>query len=359
MVAERLSLDTSSGLATRRDETRPTDVGRGLYAMEHAFSCVWSVAEVAVACARRRELKNPHAQALGDDVRARGFYVDVEDRPAMRERQRPWPEPRMVVGESAYRFVSEVLEGPSTKKRRRHRVLARLQPAQHTRRARKLLVVLHCYGVPWPGAMERFFGIDRLADTDVAYAIMNHHQRGSYPLWPGTGFTSANPACMLENLRAAVSGARTLIRGLRHARGYDHVSVLGYSIGGQLAMHVANTEPIERLLLYCPVVSVERVSRELGLMRNTHPWLMKAARAIDPSYRPELLSAGDPLQYPLKIAEDRVSVFAQRYDAMTPIAHVRTIRDKYPDVRWHEFDGTHVVPFGRAQVRAIVRDELS
>ncbi len=324
-------------------------VGRALYLSELAFASVWSVAEVAVACLRRDEL--PPCRRTRDvleDLSTRGFYVDVPERPALRERERPRGEPRMVVAEHPYRYVTHG-------RRVKHRVVARLCPPRDGARARRLLVVFHCYGIPWPGAMSAFFGLDGIPDTDVAYAVMNHHQRGGYPFWPGTGFASASPACMLENLRAAVAGARTLVRALRHAREYDHVTVLGYSIGGQLALHLANTESVDRVVLYCPVVSVERVARELGLMGAMHPWLMRFARLLDPTYAFELLSFGDPLRHPLAVPEERIDVVAQRNDAMTKLDHVASIREKYPRVGWHELDGTHVVPFGRARVREIIR----
>jgi pimeloyl-ACP methyl ester carboxylesterase len=201
--------------------------------------------------------------------------------------------------------------------------------------------------------MSRLFGLSALDSVDVAFAIMNHHQRATYPLWPGTGLVSPSPAHMLENVRASIAGARTLVRALGH--GYEHVSVLGFSIGGHLAMHVANTERVDRAVLYCPVVCVDRVSRELGLMRALHPHIVRAAHALDLGYRPEILQLANPLRYPLGIDEERVDVVAQRNDALTPLAHVRSIRDKYPRVGWHELEGAHVIPFGISRVRELVR----
>jgi hypothetical protein len=266
-------------------------IGRGLYAAEHAFACVWSLGETAVACLRPAELRpDPTTRQVLADVERNGFYTEIPERPTLRSR-RAAHEPRMVVAEHPYRFVAE-------RRRASHRVVARFVPS---RRRRRLLVMFHCYGAPFPGVMSRMFGLDSLESVDVAYAIMNHHQRGSYPLWPGSGLVSASPAHMLENLRASIAGARTLVRALRQSHDYERVTVLGFSIGGHLAMHVANTERIDRAVLYCPVVCVDRVSRELGVMRTFHPHLMRAAKFFDRGYMPVLLRLSNPLHHALAI----------------------------------------------------------
>lgn len=316
-------------------------LGRALYGAEHALSCVWSLGEAAAACMRTSELPpDPFTERVLEDIEARGFYTELPDRPALERGS------THVVAELPYRFVSE-------RRRKPHRVIARLAPARKP--ARRLLVVFHCYGVPFPRIMSRLFGLSALESVDVAFAIMNHHQRATYPLWPGTGLVSPSPACMLENVRASIAGARTLVRALRTNHDYEQVTVLGFSIGGHLAMHVANTERVDRAMLYCPVVCVDRVSRELGLMRTLHPHLMRAAQAFDRGYRPEILQLASPLRYELGIEQEKVDVFAQKHDAMTPLAHVRSIREKYPRVGWHELDGAHVIPFGIERVREIVR----
>lgn len=323
-------------------------MGRAFYLAEHAFSCAWSLGETAAACLRHRELPpDRFARRVVDDVERNGFYTEIPDRPTLRSRPRPAHEPRTVVTDHPYRFVAD-------RRTVSHRVVARLVPAR-SGRARRLVVMFHCYGAPFPGVMSRLFGLSELDSVDVAYAIMNHHQRGTYPLWPGTGLVSPSPGCMLENIRASIAGARTLVRALRRGHDYEHVTVLGFSIGGHLAMHVANTERVERAVLYCPVVCVDRVSRELGLMRALHPHLMRAARVLDRGYQPEILRLANPLRHPLAIDQEKVDVLAQRHDAMTPLSHVRLIREKYPRVGWHELDGAHVIPLGLSRVREVVR----
>ena len=323
-------------------------LGPALYASELAFTWLWSLGEVGAALMRFDELPPDRAlDEIVDDVKHRGLYVDVPERPVLRGAERNAAGPRMVIGENPYVHVGQ-------RRRPSNRVVAQLVPAWGVARARRLLVVHHCYGIPSPRAMSAIFGLDALPETDVAYAIMNHHQRRTYPLWPGTGMVSPSPACMLENLRATIVGARTLVRGLREARGYDHVTILGYSLGGQISLHIANTESVDRVILYCPVVSMERMSRELGLMPQLHPWLMRWAHRRDPLYAHEVLRLADPLRHPLAIPQECIDVIAQRYDAMTPPHQLEAIRAKYPRVRWHEADGTHLVPIGRQRIHDIV-----
>lgn len=328
-------------------------LGRALYNSELAFTWAWSVAEVALLSLRLPELPpDRDADRVADDIRARGFYVDVPEAPRLRGLDKPGDRPRMLVAECPYRCVRA--EGRAGKASR-NRVVARFVPARS--RARRLLVVLHCYGIPWPEVIGRLFGTHRLRDhaIDVAYSIMCHHQRGTYPLWPGSGFTSASPAVMVENLRAAVACARTLIHGLRHARDYDRIEVVGYSIGGQLALHLANAERLDRVVLYCPVVSVRRVSKELGLMPLLHQPLTRLAKRMDPAYDPDILALADPLRYSLATPEENVELVVQRYDAMTPLSQFDELRRAYPGMKRHELAGSHVVPVGLSKLRAIVR----
>jgi hypothetical protein len=325
-------------------------LGRVLYASDFAFTVPWSIAETVFSLARPEELPPDAGHVhVARDIAERGFYVELPEAPLLRGAGETGTRPRMVVTDNPYRYVV------ARKRPGRHRAVGRLVPARDTARARRLIVVFHCYGIPSPWAMSKLFGLDDVPDTDVVYAIMHQHQRGTYSLWPGAGFASASPSCMVENLRAAITGARTLVRGLRAARRYEHVSVHGYSIGGQLALHLANSEALDRVTLYCPVVSAKDIRSELGLMRFLYPLGERLARARDPGYSGDLLDMTHPLRYSLRLAEENVEVIVQRNDAMTTPAHVDAIRRKYPGVGWHEFGGTHLIPLGRERFRAIVR----
>ncbi len=318
-------------------------LGRALSATEHAVACAWSLGEVALMLSRGRARQSTRGESqLRADLATRGFYTELPERPALRGLD---AGARVLVGDNPYRFHTE-------ETRPEHRVVARFVPSR--RPTDRLVVVFHCYGVPSPRLMGALFGLHERDDVDVVYPIMNHHQRGHYPLWPGSGLTHANAACMLENLRSVVTGARTVVRALQAAREYRRTTVIGFSIGGQLAMHVANTERVDRVLLYAPVVSVARTARELGLMRRLHPRTSRIGRWVHPSYDEALLAHADPLRYPLRVPEESVDVIAHRHDAMTPPHQLEPIRARYPRVGWHELDGTHVVPRGRAYLKRLV-----
>src|SRR5688572_25624230 len=54
-------------------------IGSVASAFEHAFAAVWSVAEVGLTLTRPSELlRDPHRDALRDDLRARGFHLPID-----------------------------------------------------------------------------------------------------------------------------------------------------------------------------------------------------------------------------------------------------------------------------------------
>jgi predicted esterase len=320
-------------------------VGRFAGFMEGLFGHFWSAGEVALAVARVHELvSDPHRRALLDDIEARGFYVPID--PA--EVELRIDRRGRVAGKNPYRRV-----GPHPPER----VVAKLVRRREGRPSRRLVVVCHCYGVPVPAVMERLFALRGL-DADIAYAIMGHHQRGSYLLWPGSGLSSARPSRFVENIRAAVTGARALLAGLVAAHGYEHVSVLGFSIGGQLALHLANAERLDRAVLYCPVASIPLTASHLGIMRPLTPALRRTygvLRRVDPLAD---LAVTEPLRYPMRTRPSDVHVIVQKHDALARVPHVEPIRERYPEVRWHVFDGAHLYPAGLRRFQRIIRSTI-
>lgn len=317
-------------------------LGRALGAAEHGFGVAWSVGELAVMLRRPRDLVGDrHAPALREAIEREGFHPAIEaERLAFVERA------GMVSGPSPYRRIT----GP-----RRDRVLGRRIAAR--RPSKRLVFVCHCYGVPSPRTMGRLFGLFGERDFDVAYNVMAHHQPGTYVLWPGSGLVSPSPSCFVDNLRAAVTGARALLAWLVARHGYERVDVIGFSIGGQLALHLSNAEAVHGAILYCPVTDLASVSRGLGLMRHVHPHVesLLARRGISL----DALHVADPLAHPSRLAEERTHVIVQRHDALTPLAQVERIRQRRPRVRWHELDGTHLYPADLPRLHRLVRDALA
>ena len=314
-------------------------IGRALGPVEHALGVVWSVGELALMLSRPSELgRDRHRESLRRRVEEEGLHPPIDDASlALVERA------GVVEGASPYRRVTG---------RSRDRVLGRLW--RGARDARALVFVCHCYGVPSARVMSRLFGLAPGRDADVAFNVMAHHQPGSYPVWPGSGLVSASPSRFADNLRAAITGARALLRWLVRRHGYERVHLLGFSIGGQLALHLANAEPVDGALLYCPVTDLGTTSRELGLMRHVHPPLARllASRGV----ALDDLALCDPLALPPRCAEERMHVVVQRHDALAPLHQIERIRARRPRVRWHELDGTHLYPADLRRLHAIVRE---
>lgn len=320
-----------------------TAIGRALGPIEHALGVVWSVGELALMLSRPTELgRDRHRESLRRRVGEEGLHPPIDDASlALVERD------GVIEGPSPYRRVT----GPA-----HDRVLGRLWRSSG-RGARELVFVCHCYGVPSPRLMSRLFGLAPGRDVDVAFNVMAHHQPGSYPMWPGSGLVSASPSRFVDNLRAAITGARALLRWLVRRHGYERAHVLGFSIGGQLALHLANAEPVDGALFYCPVTDLGTTSRELGLMRHVHPPLARvlASRGI----ALDDLALVDPLALPPRCPEEGMHVVVQRHDALAPPHQIERIRARRPRVRWHELDGTHLYPADLPRLHAIVREALA
>lgn len=313
--------------------------------LEGAFAGVWSLGELALTLARPHEVfRDPHREALRRDIRARGFHVPID----VHELDLRMGKHGAIRGTNPYRRV-----GP----RQRERIVASLRRAPGDK-SRHLVVVCHCYGIPSGRVMRQLFGLGAL-DADVVTNVMPHHELGSFLVWPGSGLVSARMSHFVENLRAAVTGVRALVRWLRETERYDTVSALGFSIGGQLALHLAHAGDVDRALLYCPVTSVGTTARELGLMRQLSPLLDPVLVRLHGGGLDDLPRLADPLAGPLPIPEQNLHVVLHKHDRLTPLHQIEPIRTKYPGVGWTELEGTHLVPLGLGELRRVVRAHLT
>src|SRR5690606_7326784 len=196
---------------------------RALFPFEAAAGLVWSLAELARFATHPDELlSDPFRERVLEDIDRRGFYAEVNDALPLRAHRGGWlsaPNPYQRLGEP-----------------RCDRVVAHFRPAP--RPTKRLLVVCHCYGVPSPRIMDGLFGASTV-DADVLTNIACHHEKGGFDLWPGSGFLSLRASRFIENVRASALGLRALTRTFIEERGYGQVSVAGFSLGGQLALHLA------------------------------------------------------------------------------------------------------------------------
>lgn len=320
-------------------------VGAVVGRLEDAFGVAWSLGEVGLAMTRLDEvLRDPHHGALRDDVARNGFHAPFEvealdlaldGRGAIRGTN-PY---QRVCGSPPDRILGWLDRAPSG-------------------RSRKLLVVCHCYGVPSPPIMRRLFGLRGLG-VDVVTNVMGHHQPGTYRVWPGSGLVSARLSRFVENVRSAVTGVRALVRWLRAREGYERVAVIGFSIGGQLGLHLAHGGDVDDAVLYCPVTSLGTTARELGLMRRIAPVLEPVLERVHGSRFEEVLALADPLSMPLAIDEERLHVLAQEHDALARLAQIEAIREKYPRARFTLLPGTHLLPLGMRELHRAVRSAVA
>lgn len=309
--------------------------------LEAALGGAWSIGEVALSASRLDELRHdPHREIVLGDIEARGLHPALEPssiRMAMDAAGR-------IEGTNPYARLS----GEPSDRILAHLARSRRGPSRH------LVLVCHCYGVPSPALMSRLFGLGELP-VDVCTNIMTHHQPGTYPLWPGSGFTSARLSELVENLRAAVTGARTVLAWARRQRPYERVVVVGFSIGGHLALHLANAADVDAVVAYAPMTNLHASVTELGLMRRLHGPVERLVRRRNPHFDLRDLAITDPLAHPLRIPPRDLHVVVQRHDVMATPSQIAAIRRTHPDIGWHELPGTHVLPAGVDRLHALVR----
>ncbi|MBH25243.1 MAG: hypothetical protein CMH57_12490 [Myxococcales bacterium] len=322
-------------------------VGTAFAGLEALFTAGWSVTEILYALRRPDQLlRDPHRLPVLEDIAQHGLYKPHPDEAQHVELdRRGWihlPNPYTRIGGGAPDQI----------------VARMLRPGQ--RRQRRLLLMCHCYGLPFPRYMESMFGLRDLRGFDVVYNIMGSHHfgpRGRLP-WPGFGLMSLQLSRSIENIRAAITGLRTLVTSLTHTFGYESVSVLGYSIGGQLALHLGNCAEVSPIIAYCPVASLHNTASNLGLMSVLEPAVVRAVRVVRDDFDFGDLQVLDPLQASLQTDPSNLMVIAQIRDAMVPYDQLHPIRAAYPTAEWHTYPGTHVFPLRRREIHRLVRGKL-
>jgi pimeloyl-ACP methyl ester carboxylesterase len=297
-----------------------------------------------LALTRPSEIRqDPHRDLLVRDLEARSFYPAFDVSALDLEMSAKGT----IRGTNPYARVGD---GP------KEHVVASLRRAERNPR-RHLVVVCHCYGVPSAPLMRRLFGIDDL-DADVLCNVMGNHQHGTYLAWPGSGLVSARPSLFIENIRSAVTGLRAVVAWLDAREQYETISVLGYSIGGHLALHLAHAGDVDRALLYCPAVDIYRTAAELGVMRPLAERVYGTLAKWQGGSREPLEALASPTRLPLPIAEEDLHLVLQRFDAISPRAQMEPLRTRYPRMPVTELPGTHLVPKGLDRLHRVVRQHL-
>lgn len=319
--------------------------GRSAQLAEGLFTSAWSVGELAYILRRPQDLLH---DAYRDRVLARiathGIYQEYAGEEQV---VRLGTRGEIVL---ANPFIRVGRGGPDD-------VVAQMRTAARAR-ARSVLVVGHCYGVPFPSWMEGYFGLRNFPEWDVVYNQTNNHYPGSYATWPGFGLISPQMSRIIENIQSAVIGLRTLVRSLLTTFGYERVALLGYSIGGHLALHAAHCIDLDKLVLYCPVTNLRATVERLGLMGRLHRPMERGMQAVRSSFDLRDLDLLDPLQHELRVLPERVLVVVQNRDAMVDPAQIDALTNRYPDIRTARFPGTHVYQAQRAEALDTIRGFL-
>ena len=312
-----------------------------LVGIESGFTAGWSLGELAFAMRKMDRVRSdPFRDAVLEEVDKGGLYRRFEGEvQSVTVDRKGWirlPNPYVRIGFGGGDQIVAKLGGGRPRERR-------------------LLIVCHCYGLPFPSWMGALFGLKRLQGYDVVFNIMNHHQSGSYLLWPGFGFSSPQMSRMVENVRSAFTGLRSLARSMVHSYGYEEVALLGYSIGGHICLHAANSMEVDKLVTYCPVTSLRATATELGMMKRVSSAVDKTMGRVRGDFSFEDLDLINPLLHEVKVSHEEFLIILQRRDAMVPMNQSAALLARYPNVRSLEYPGTHAFPVARKAMETQLR----
>ena len=216
-----------------------------------------------------------------------------------------------------------------------------------SRSARTAVVLVHGYMGGSLGAEEWLWPISGFTrrGVDVVLAVLPFHGRrhdGGLrrpPRWPGPDLTFA-----IEGFRQVVADLRALVAWLRVAEGYQHVGMMGMSLGGFSTALMATVEPqLSFAVPLIPLASVADWSRDAGQLPGD-----EAERAQVHTLLEEAHALISPLRRPLLLPRERCFVAVAERDAITPMTHGARIAEHF-DVPLTVFPGGHILQTGRGQ----------
>lgn len=146
------------------------------------------------------------------------------------------------------------LEGPSLGPGRHpgcRRLMARAHLHERSPEA-PVVIILHGFAVPAPLYDERFARMFAGAGVSAVRLDLPYHlRRRIRGRCSGAGFFGADPALVRESIRQSVEDASALVAWAR-ARGSARVCLLGFSLGGLVALLLAAQVEVDEVLAVVP-----------------------------------------------------------------------------------------------------------
>jgi len=227
---------------------------------------------------------------------------------------------------------------------------------------RATVLAVHGFTMGWP----RFDAVALLASEwfraglDVALLTLPFHgpRTPAGARFSGDSFARPDVALLNEAARRSVREILLATRWLRAESGRP-VGLLGLSLGGYLCATTAALDPeLAFVVAMVPPVCFGDLAWRFLPAAGTGA----AGRAAPPALgRDELRRAfrvHSPLAHAPAVPRERLLVVAGRGDRIVPPEHPSALWRHWGEPAIHWFDGSHLLPFGRAGIAAAIRAHL-
>ncbi len=247
--------------------------------------------------------------------------------------------------------------------RRRYRAhsanaLARAQHWRHAGDPRPTLLVIHGFGASPAWFNAAFFSLrDFFADGwDIVMFTLPFHGGRRGPLSPfnGAELFSGGFAQLCEAMLQAICDLRVLLDHLLR-RGVPRIGATGLSLGGYATALLAEVD--DRLDFAIPNAAVASLPH---LIRNWFPVnfgtvLLESFKRLPRELVARSAALHSPLNYPPKLARERLLVIGGRGDRLAPPEQSLMLWEHWGRPELHWFPGGHVLHFSRAEYLGAMR----
>jgi len=210
-------------------------------------------------------------------------------------------------------------------------------------------IVLHGWGMGHPNVDSQAFAARALyakgLDTIFIPAPFHGTRLPRGKVRPQ--FPTSRPIRATEGFAMWIADVRAMVKTVRE-RGAARVGVVGMSMGGFAASLLATTEP--ELDFVVPMVPFSDLPRLMWNQARHNGGLANARNlGVDEATFAAAFNAIAPLRRKQVIASERIHVFGNRYDRVTPVDHARALARHF-DCAYTELPGSHLMQLGRREV---------
>lgn len=238
----------------------------------------------------------------------------------------------------------------------------RLHYWRHNDRPRPTIVVLHTWmgGSLW--LEERFLKAREFYRDgyNLAFLTLPFHGKRTPEgaLFSGQMFPSTHIKLTMEAFGQAVHDVHLALEWLRNDQSGRPTGMMGMSLGGYLTGLMAGLDP--ELDFAIPIMAPASFADILWVHGEDRP-LREAAREEDMSVEDlrELMALFCPLQYPLRIPDDRVFLVAGLGDKVVPPCHPLAFWRHWDRPRLSWYPGSHILHVGRSRYLYEIKNWLN